>query len=252
MPKATLRTEALGKWAIFVALVVVGISATAQFVRAGGREMCLGERATIVGSGGSERLEGTRGDDVIDGRGGADYILGRGGDDLVCGGGGGDHIVAGGGLDQLSGERGSDSMIGGHRTLVMRGKGGNDTFFPSGGVGGRMDGGKGRDWLAFSDRDCHRGVTVDLEDSRAAYSACDDGWSRGRWTVKGIERVDGSRGGDLLIGSGRPNLLLGQGGNDVLRGKGGSDRLHGGDGRDRGRGGPGADRCIAVEVRSSC
>lgn len=216
------------------------------------RATCMGQRATIVGSGGSDRIEGTNGDDVIDAREGADYVLGRGGDDLICGGAGGDHIVAGGGRDALSGERGDDSFVGGRGTLIMDGRGGNDTFFPGGGIGGRILGGKGRDWVAFTDRPCSRGVTVDLTDHRIAYSACPGGWSRGRWTVRSVERVDGSRGGDLLIGSRTSNLLLGQEGRDVLRGKAGSDRLYGGPGRDRGRGGPGVDRCVSVEVPSSC
>ncbi|MDQ4095616.1 MAG: hypothetical protein M3174_05355 [Actinomycetota bacterium] len=244
IPRARPRFAFLA--AVALGLCVLALPATA------GRETCLGERATIVGRGGAERLEGTRGDDVIDGREGADYILGRGGDDLICGGAGGDHLDAGGGRDRLSGERGDDSFVGGHGTQMMSGKGGNDTFFPSGGIGGRLIGGAGRDWLAFSDRDCARGVTVDLTDDRISYSACAGGWSRGRWTVRGIERVDGSRGGDLLVGSSRRNLLLGQDGKDVLRGRAGGDRLHGGDGRDRARGGPGVDRCLAVENRSSC
>ena len=219
---------------------------------AAGGSRCLGKPTTITGSGGSERIDGTNGDDVIAAGGGSDYVLGKGGDDLICGDGGHDHLVAGGGRDRIAAGRGIDSLVAGRSTRYLDGAAGNDTFFPNGGQGGTILGGGGRDWLVFTDRPCARGVTVDLADRRATYRGCDEGWDRGTWTVRSVERVDGSRGGDLLIGSDRRNQLLGQDGRDVLRGLGAGDRLHGGVGRDRGRGGAGADRCTSVEVQSSC
>ena len=219
--------------------------------RAGG-DRCLGEPVTIAGSGSSDFLRGTRGDDVISARGGSDYIKARGGDDLVCGGTGDDHLVAGPGRDRLSAAKGDDSLVGGTATQQMSGRGGIDTFFPSGGTGGAIFGGGARDWLVFSDRPCARGVTVDLAAASATYSRCDAGWRAGTWTVRSVERVDGSRGGDLLIGSDRKNQFLGQEGRDRLRGLGAGDFLHGGSARDRARGGAGNDRCKAVEISSSC
>lgn len=231
-----------------VALLVAGLAAPA----AAAPERCLGMRATIVGGGGSERLEGTNGDDVIDGRGGADYIVGKRGDDLICGGAGWDHLEAGPGGGRMKGEGGADTLVGGRATEHLDGGGGDDTFFPSGGLGGRVNGGAGGDWLAFSDRTCPGGITVDLTDHRVAYPGCADGWSRGRWIVRSVARVDGSPGSDHLIGSRRRNQLLGQGGEDRLFGKAGNDLLHGGNGRDSGRGGPGSDRCLSLETRHSC
>ena len=217
-----------------------------------GGDRCFGEPVTIAGSGNSDFLRGTRGDDVISARGGGDYVKALGGDDLVCGGTGDDHLVAGPGRDRLTAAKGDDSLVGGSATQQMSGRGGADTFFPAGGTGGGIFGSGGRDWIVFSDRPCARGVTVDLADARATYSGCEGGWRPGSWTVRSVERVDGSRGPDLLIGSDRKNQLLGQDGRDRLRGLDAGDYLHGGSGRDRGRGGGGSDSCRSVEIRSSC
>lgn len=224
---------------------------TALPAHAGG-ERCMGRNATIVGTNGSDRLVGTNGPDVIDGRKGFDYILGRGGDDLICGGSGDDHLDAGAGADALTGDRGDDTLVAGRGTEFMGGKDGVDTFFPAGGRGGRIVGGRGGDWVAFSDRTCPGGIRVDLADHRIAYPGCAAGWERGRWVVHSVDRVDGSQGDDVFIGSRKANQLLGQGGADKLLGKAGPDLLHGGTGRDRGRGGTGADRCVSLEVRDSC
>ena len=236
--------------ALLLGALVPALAISVPAAAGGGR--CLGEPATIRGSAGSERIVGTNGDDVIVAGAGGDYVVAKGGDDLVCAGTGHDHLDAGGGNDRMAAGRGNDSVVGGHSTDYLEGAGGNDTFFPNGGLGGTIAGGGGRDWLVFSDRPCARGVTVNLADRRAAYSGCDQGWSRGSWKVRAVERVDGSRGADVLVGSRRRNQLLGQEGRDTLRGLGGGDRLHGGNGRDRGRGGSGRDRCISVETAASC
>lgn len=230
--------------ALFGALSPLAVSA--------GGNRCLGEPVTIRGDRGSELIRGTNGDDVIAARGGSDYVQGRGGDDLICGGTGDDHLAAGPGRDRLTAAKGDDTLVGGASTRQMSGRSGNDTFFPAGGKGGVISGSGGRDWLVFSDRPCARGVTVDLAGDAASYSRCDGGWRAGSWVVRSVERVDGSRGSDLLIGSDRKNQLLGQSGRDRLRGLGAGDYLNGGSGRDRGRGGEGADRCRSIEVRSSC
>ena len=49
---------------------------------------CGGETATIVGTGGKDRLVGTDGPDVIVALGKRDRIRGKGGDDLICAGDG--------------------------------------------------------------------------------------------------------------------------------------------------------------------
>ena len=62
-------------------------------------QICLGVRATIVGTMDADMLTGTKGPDVISGRGGDDIIDGKGGDDMLCGGSGDDFILGGPGAD---------------------------------------------------------------------------------------------------------------------------------------------------------
>jgi glucose/arabinose dehydrogenase len=74
---------------------------------------CLGQKATVLGTKGSDVLKGTKGDDVIAGRGGKDRLVGKGGNDLLCGGAGADTLKGGGGADDLKGGSGSDRCDGG-------------------------------------------------------------------------------------------------------------------------------------------
>jgi putative glucoamylase/uncharacterized protein DUF3131/hemolysin type calcium-binding protein len=68
---------------------------------------------TITGTNGSDRLRGTRHDDVICGRGGNDVIDARDGDDTVFGDAGDDRIDGGDGDDTLYGGDGDDRADGG-------------------------------------------------------------------------------------------------------------------------------------------
>jgi RTX calcium-binding nonapeptide repeat (4 copies) len=74
---------------------------------------CGGEKATIVGTAGPDKLHGTAGADVIVGRAGADDVDGRGGDDVICGSHGKDHLQGNRGNDRLYGGLGSDRAAGG-------------------------------------------------------------------------------------------------------------------------------------------
>jgi Ca2+-binding RTX toxin-like protein len=96
---------------------------------------CLGKRATIVGTNGSDRLRGTSARDVIVGAGGGDEIRAGGGRDVVCGEDGRDTIYGGRGADRLSGGLGNDRLLGQrgrdhlsgspHRDKVLGGRGGD-------------------------------------------------------------------------------------------------------------------------------
>ena len=77
-----------------------------------GRNTCLGEAATMVGTNGADILIGTAGPDVIVGAGGDDVIRGLGGDDVICGGYGNDRLLGGGGDDRMLGGDGSDVLFG--------------------------------------------------------------------------------------------------------------------------------------------
>lgn len=94
--------------ALFVSsLTVVGVTQSPAAYAA------TGERCTIVGTAGPDRLVGTRRDDVICGRGGADVLIGRGGADVLDAGRGGDALVGGAGPDTLVGGPGDDDLVGG-------------------------------------------------------------------------------------------------------------------------------------------
>ena len=69
---------------------------------------CAGQKATIVGTNGDDRLAGTNGRDVVVARGGDDVVRGFGGDDLLCGNAG---------ADVLEGGRGADALYGGDDRL---------------------------------------------------------------------------------------------------------------------------------------
>ncbi len=67
---------------------------------------CRGRAATIIGTSGDDRIDGTRGDDVIVGLGGDDKIHGAAGNDVICGGSGDDKLNGQGGDDVVDGGSG--------------------------------------------------------------------------------------------------------------------------------------------------
>jgi TolB protein len=69
-----------------------------------------GDRCTIVGTNGADRLHGTSLDDIICGLGGNDEIDGGTGNDIVDGGTGADVVVGGPGNDVLLGSAGDDRL----------------------------------------------------------------------------------------------------------------------------------------------
>jgi hypothetical protein len=117
------------------------------------KPMCMGHRATIVGTNGRDVLTGTPRRDVIVAKAGNDVIRGGAGNDVICAGagddrvwgqgghdrvagqGGHDRIFGGGGVDRLLGGVASDVLAGGPGPDVLAGQGGND----------RLDGGIGVD-----------------------------------------------------------------------------------------------------------
>lgn len=237
---------------------------------------CMGRRATLVGTGGPDRLEGTRGSDVIAARGGKDLIIAKGGRDYVCGGGDEDLISGGRGGDRIRGEGGRDTMFGFGGADVLHGGPGRDVLFGGrspdrlygalgsdildggthddklidrGGVYQGFWGGPGDDYIAGGLFDAvfftgaGRGVRVDLHAGTARGEGADE--------IVGVGTVDGSRFDDVLLGDPSANGLFGGAGNDVLDGRGSpatletdetiafADVLGGGRGDDRMIGGEG-------------
>jgi Ca2+-binding RTX toxin-like protein len=103
--------------AITAAMVFTSPRAEAQ-----GGATCKGQPATIVGSAGSDDIDGTSGRDVIVGRGGNDELEGNGGRDLICGNGGSDELTGDSGNDRLYGGRGFDELDGDGGSDLCRGE----------------------------------------------------------------------------------------------------------------------------------
>jgi uncharacterized protein len=114
---------------------------------------CSGRPATIVGTAEADRLEGTRGDDVIVAGGGDDRVDADRGNDVVCAGGGHDSVEGGDGADEVHGGSGDDRLEGGDGDDAIDGGRGDDRLDGGDGddelLGGegddRLDGGRGRD-----------------------------------------------------------------------------------------------------------
>lgn len=197
---------------------LVGLAAGAAQVQAA-VPTCAGERATLVGTSGSDELVGTRHRDVIVGGAGDDVINGRGGSDLICGGPDADEIQGGRGNDVL---RGDGDRLGRDVT---------GTYL----VGDVLIGGPGDDQLVggFDDRpaqtrrrpdtvswtDSPQGVVVDLSTGTAT--------GLGNDTIEPSRRlgVRGSPYADQITGSARPDVIAGDAGDDQIRAGDGGDTI---------------------------
>ena len=100
------------------AVVILGLASGSEAADAQKtKPLCLGKRATIVGTARANSLSGTKRADVIVGLGGSDTIAGLAGNDLVCGGAGSDKLEGGAGADRLDGGAGADVCRSGERLL---------------------------------------------------------------------------------------------------------------------------------------
>jgi Ca2+-binding RTX toxin-like protein len=100
-------------------LLAVDYTAFAARSAAAAQPTCRGATATIAGTSGPDKIEGTAGRDVIVARGGADDVEGRGGNDLIC---------AGDGKDKVEGDAGNDRILGGAGNDDLEGKAGADVL----------------------------------------------------------------------------------------------------------------------------
>jgi Ca2+-binding RTX toxin-like protein len=198
--------------------------------------LCMGVAATQVGTPDADTLTGTPGRDVIRGYGGDDTIAGFGstdilcgdeGDDLILGGPGGDFLLGGDGNDRLRGAAGNDVLVGGA---------GSDRMLPETGDDW-VEGGPGSDIVDYLAADGP--VTVDLAAGTSTYSPI--GGTAWTHTLVTVEKVDGSRYADTLVGDAKRNVLRGKQGADQIWGHGGDDDLIGGTHGDIIRGGDGDD-----------
>lgn len=195
----------------------------AYAVPASAQELCMGERATIVGTSGDDHLAGTPGRDVIVALQGNDTVEAHDGDDLICAGGGHDRVYARGGDDRVHGAVGRDRIRGGDGDDDL--DGGWEADLLVGGKGGdRLSG--GRHDVHYIDRAVYVGsaspISADLAAGRVTGAAI------GTDEVRYMEGVVGTSGADELLGDGRPNDFAGRGGDDTIDGRGGADTIFGG------------------------
>src|SRR5205809_5202499 len=80
----TFRMKRMGLACALLFMSAAGVSIAS--IPAQAVPMCLGKRATIVGTSGVDTIYGTAGPDVIVGLASQDLLFGRGGADRICGG----------------------------------------------------------------------------------------------------------------------------------------------------------------------
>ena len=194
-----------------------------------------------------ENLNGSQGDDGIIGSAAANVLNGEGGDDTIFGKAGNDTIDGGAGRDSIGAGPGDDLIIDGIAGVVdpfgfdtIRGGIGNDTIVDGFWVGGEsFNGGKGVDLF---DASGSNGPTSSFYIFNLDAGTLVFGLAAA--TISNFENLNGSQGGDSIIGSAVANMLDSQGGNDTVFGKAGDDTLDGGSGNDSLNGNGGADMLI--------
>ena len=222
-----MRGHRLGRFLRFIAggMALVGVTPAyaAPAAPASAQQLCMGERSTVVGTPGDDRLEGTPGRDVIVALDGDDTVQAQDEDDLICAGDGHDRVFAGLGDDRVRGGEGRDRIRGGD---------GNDDV-DGGWEEDRLHGGEGDDRLSGGRYDplldhavyatSASPISADLATGRVtgAATGTDELWY--------MEGVVGTPGADELFGDAMRNDLAGRGGDDTIDGRGGDDALYGGE-----------------------
>ncbi|WP_295641009.1 Ig-like domain-containing protein, partial [uncultured Methylibium sp.] len=84
--------------------------------------------AADIGGDGLNNIIGTTGTDTLNGTGGADYLIGRAGNDTLSAAGGADYLDGGAGNDSLNGGGGNDVLYGGAGNDALTGGTGADVF----------------------------------------------------------------------------------------------------------------------------
>jgi Ca2+-binding RTX toxin-like protein len=197
-----------------VTAVTISLDGGDDTVRIGNLPREIG--ATIEGGSGSDNIEGGPNDDVI-----------ASGDDRVgdrLSGGGGDDALFGVNIEHPRRDSGSAVMVGGPGDdLLIGGQPCNGDLF---------DGGPGTNDSASFARVRNSGIRVIAEIGGRVSDPNIGRCNEGRITSS-VEKIEGSKGPDILFGDNSGNTLLGMGGNDRLNGRGGFDKCSGGGGRDR-------------------
>lgn len=169
------------------------------------------DEGAIVGTPGSDTLQGGSSSDTIFGLNGNDLLSGLAGNDLLNGGRDNDTLNGNGGNDTLTGGSGNDSLVGGSDNDTIKGELGDDMLFGNG-SDDDLFGQEGNDLIRGGDgKDVLRGGSGD--------DTLGGGGLR--------DRLLGEAGNDLLLGNQGPDVLIGGTQDDVLRGQGNDDTLTG-------------------------
>jgi hypothetical protein len=182
----------------------------------------LGERDNVLGN--ISRLDGGRGNDLLEAASQETTLAGGAGDDRLVGGPGPDVVWSGEGDDVVDAGAGDDDIEGGPGADVM-------------------GGGPGRDLVTY--RSATAPLRVTLGDGPG-----DGAPGENDHVLPDVEDLEGSSGDDVLVGDDGPNELAGGSGADTLSGGAGADRLIGDriDGPDLLDPGAGADRVLAFRA----
>ncbi|HEY7874881.1 MAG TPA: hypothetical protein VIG64_07130 [Actinomycetota bacterium] len=229
------RGSAIG---LLVALVVGSgvVPARAQ------DQSCRGQRATIIGTAGKDKIQGTAGPDVIAALAGDDQVESLAGNDVVCLGPGNDRALGGAGDDALYGDADSDLLDGqeGDDTLDVSPAPTNQSGFIGDGFGAEPgndtyigSGAPAPNFTRLSFDEVETPVTIDLRQGIATGAGND--------TLTGIGGITGGTADDRLVADDQTIFLGGLDGNDVLIGGAASETLVGYLGDDRIEGGDGDD-----------
>jgi Ca2+-binding RTX toxin-like protein len=239
----------------------------------------------IVGSGGTNIINGTMarddifargGNDVVWARGGNDFVYGQRGADILQGDVGNDSLYGAALHDTLDGGPGGDRLFGGWGPDVIDAGGGNDVIdvHEDDGQVDSVDCGPGKDRAVVSRKDqvfgCETVRRVNIRGRLPAgivvkQSPGDDVWDPGdgnndRHLVLGFEGHDildagagndvvwGNEGNDHLVGANGGDWLIGGDGDDTLFGEEGNDRIWGGPGLDLLNGGTEDDELISIDI----
>lgn len=215
-------------------------------------------RCPVAGKPDAVFLDGDAGGDLIEletsaPRYASAFIDGEAGADTLIGGDGEDNLIGQPGLsneptDSLFGRGGDDSLA---NAALLNGGAGSDLLIAGVCADQTIDGGGGVDSVSFARTGGTSGVDAALGgvavQNLGSAGGCRFPEEEPTRIDRSVERIEGSRGPDVLRGDAGPNTLLGRGGDDLLEGGGGGDILVGGAGRDQLSGGAGFDRLYASD-----
>ena len=207
----------------------------------------------LTGSGGTNVIAGSVGDDLVYAQSGANVVTGGTGDDVLFGQAGNDQLTGGDGRDILSGGRNNDQIQGGagddlilfawgDGNDVVDGGSGNDFLLARvDNVGDLYIGSAGVDTLDLSAHSTDLSVNLSLATATILGTGTTSALSD---RVQTVENLILGGGADVVFGGTTANRLSGSGGNDTLSGAGGNDTLEGDDGNDMLIGGTGLDMLV--------